>query len=141
MNGEDPSEGFQGSLKPECAQTIPPLISSNETSENPASRIIAAKACCGGNLRMLSTRYWYESRSPVIFSPSAWMYAMCKRTKCMYCAVSQSVRILLSSGNSTQQQHLLLNTKTTTTGGTQQQRQSLFFSTTQGVRTGITLSE
>ena len=47
----------------------PPLPSRMAPVVKPASWIIWANAGCGGNLRMLSTRYWYEARSPARIVP------------------------------------------------------------------------
>ena len=44
--------------QPECSATIPPVRLSHFTRENPAARIISAKALGLGNLRIDSTRYW-----------------------------------------------------------------------------------
>ena len=47
----------------------PPFPSCMPPVVKPASWIILAKSGCGGNLRMLSTRYWYEARSPARIVP------------------------------------------------------------------------
>lgn len=43
---------------PLCMATMPPVRFSYLTPMNPASAIMSANSSCGGNCRMLSTRYW-----------------------------------------------------------------------------------
>ncbi len=44
--------------QPAWIAQMPPDRFCQSTSSKPAARIIAASSCWGGNLRMLSTRYW-----------------------------------------------------------------------------------
>ena len=51
----------------------PPLPSCIAPVVKPASWIIFANSGWGGNRRMLSTRYWYDARSPARMVPSSGM--------------------------------------------------------------------
>jgi hypothetical protein len=60
---------------PLCIHAIPPHRSVHASPSksrpviNPASRIIPANSGCGGNLRIDSTRYWYDALSPANIVP------------------------------------------------------------------------
>mmetsp|Transcript_86777 Transcript_86777/g.173218 ORF Transcript_86777/g.173218 Transcript_86777/m.173218 type:complete len:233 (-) Transcript_86777:373-1071(-) len=62
-------DGTPQSLNPEWIATQPEVRLVYVTARKPASRSICAKSSCLGNLRIDSTRYWYDARSEAISSP------------------------------------------------------------------------
>lgn len=75
-------------MPPQRSVQVPPLPSCMPPVVNPASAIIFANSGCGGNLRILSTRYWYDSRSPARIVPRSgmteneyWSYRLGRETQ------------------------------------------------------------
>lgn len=60
-------------MKPEYCATTPNVKFLKRTELKPAFSIITLNTLCDGNLRMLSTKYWYACRSPATASPMAGM--------------------------------------------------------------------
>mmetsp|Transcript_15204 Transcript_15204/g.57375 ORF Transcript_15204/g.57375 Transcript_15204/m.57375 type:complete len:312 (+) Transcript_15204:1704-2639(+) len=88
-----PAQSSMG-LNPLWMATTPKVMSRLRAETKPASSIIPLNASWLGNWRMLSTRYWYESRSPVTACPTA---GITLKLYASYAAASTGFRTRLNS--------------------------------------------